>query len=106
MWTPFARGPEFERLLRNQSEFLAYLDRCGVDRAVLVNYVSPDVMGYSESINEFASRYAAANRDRLVVLGSVLPSHPHPAEEVRRLVTELGIRGLKIHPPHLSLIHI
>jgi predicted TIM-barrel fold metal-dependent hydrolase len=100
LWTPFARSPEFERLLRTPSEFLAYLDRCGVERAVLVNYVSPDVMGYSESINEFASSYAQTDPDRLIVLGSVLPTHRNPGLEVRRLIDDLGVRGLKIHPPH------
>lgn len=100
LWTPYARSPEFDRLLRHPREFLDYLDRSGVDRAVLVNYVSPEVMGYSEKINDFASAYAREDPERLIVLGSVLPSHPKPAEEVRRLVAELGIRGLKIHPAH------
>ncbi|HYK93961.1 MAG TPA: amidohydrolase family protein [Thermoplasmata archaeon] len=80
--------------------FLDYLDRCGVDRAVLVNYVSPDVIGYTVKANDFVSEYVRADPERLIAVGGVLPTHPDPGAEVERLVTKLGIRGIKIHPPH------
>lgn len=80
--------------------FLAYLDRCGVDRAVLVNYVSPDVIGYTEKANDFVSEYVRADPERLIAVGGVLPTHADPGAEVARLVTQLGIRGIKLHPPH------
>ncbi|MCI4366699.1 MAG: amidohydrolase family protein, partial [Thermoplasmata archaeon] len=68
--------------------------------AVLVNYVAPEIVGYTEKTNEYVSEYCAADRERLVAVGSVLPTHPTPGPEVERLVRILGIRGLKIHPPH------
>lgn len=80
--------------------FLGYLDRCGIDRAVLVNYVSPDVIGYTVKANDFVSEYVRADPERLIAVGGVLPSHPDPAGEVERLVRALGIRGIKLHPPH------
>ncbi|MCI4327078.1 MAG: amidohydrolase family protein [Thermoplasmata archaeon] len=93
-------GEELEAHARSPEKFLRYLDRCGVERAVLVNYVAPEIVGYTTEANEFVSAYCHADPRRLVAIGSVLPSHADPAAEVERLVQKLGIRGLKIHPPH------
>jgi uncharacterized protein len=95
------RGPgqEIEAYDRAPDRFLAYLDRCGVDRAVLVNYVAPEIVGYTERANDFAIDYARADPRRLIAVGSVLPSHPSPGREVERLA-RAGLRGLKLHPPH------
>jgi uncharacterized protein len=95
-----AKAAEYERFLRAPKEFLAYLDRSGIDRAVLVNYVSPDVVGYTEKVNEFVTEFASADPARLIAVGSVLPSRPNAAEEVERLVRRVHIRALKLHPPH------
>ncbi len=93
-------GADIEAFLRHPDRFLRYLDASGIDRAVLVNYVSPEVVGYTEKSNDFVAEYVRADPERLIAVGSVLPTHPHPGDEVRRLVDDLGIRGLKIHPPH------
>jgi predicted TIM-barrel fold metal-dependent hydrolase len=93
-------GAEIESYLKDPAKFLAYLDRGGVDRAVLVNYVAPEIVGYTERANDFVSEYCQADPARLIAVGSVLPTHPTPGAEVERLVRTLGIRGLKIHPPH------
>jgi uncharacterized protein len=88
------------RYLKEPDFFLDYLDRCGVERAVLVNYVAPDVIGYTEKANEFVSEYARANPRRLIAAGGIRPDHPEPEGEIARLVERLGIRALKLHPPH------
>lgn len=93
-------GESIDRYLKDPSAFLAYLDRSGVERAVLVNYVAPEVVGYTEAANAFSAEFARTDPDRLVAVGSVRPFHPSPGSEVERLVGELGIRGLKLHPPH------
>ena len=93
-------GREIEAYLKEPRRFLDYLDRCGVDRAVLVNYVAPQIVGYTEKANDFVAEYCRADPERLIAVGSVLPTHPRPGEEVERLHRELGIRALKIHPPH------
>ncbi len=94
------RRAEFDGWLEHPDRFLDYLGASGVDRAVLVNYVSPDVVGYSEKVNEWVSRYAAHDPRRLLAVGSVLPSRREPGREVERLVDELHLRALKLHPPH------
>jgi len=94
------RDASVARYVDDPREFLAYLDRCGVERAVLVNYVAPEVIGYTEATNAFASHYAQADPARLIPTGGIRPDHPDPATEVRHLARELGLRALKLHPPH------
>src|SRR5262249_27931247 len=66
----------------------------------LINYVSPDVMGFTPRVNEWVARYCSAAPDRLIPFGSVNPRFTTaPADETERIL-DLGIRGLKIHPPH------
>jgi len=94
------RDPATARLVREPKAFLEYLDRAGVERAVLVNYVSPEVIGYTEETNAFASDYAKADPRRLLATGGIRPDHADPATEVRHLARDLGLRALKLHPPH------
>ncbi len=92
--------PQIARMVHEPRLFLDLLDRSGVERAVLINYVAPDVIGYTEKANAFVSEYARADPDRLIAVGGISPDHPQPAEEIRHLVESLGIRALKLHPPH------
>jgi predicted TIM-barrel fold metal-dependent hydrolase len=88
-----------EGYLRDPRGFLAYLDRAGVERAVLVNYVSPEVIGYTERANDFVLEYCRADPDRLVAIGGVGPDRVGAGAEIERLA-KLGLRGVKVHPPH------
>ncbi len=92
--------PKNARYLDDPRVFLEYLDTSGVERAVLVNYVAPEVIGYTEKANDFVSRYASVDPARLIAVGGIRPDHPEPEREIRRLHRELRIRGLKLHPPH------
>src|SRR5207247_1947291 len=79
---------------------LEILDRSGVWRVGMVNYPSPDVMGFTNTTNTFAARYAAANPERLLPYGGVDARHTKdPAGDVDR-PRDLGIRRCTLHPPH------
>jgi len=52
---------------------LGVMDQAGVWRAGLVNYPSPDVIGFTDTVNAFAARYAQADPDRLLPYGGVHP---------------------------------
>ena len=92
--------PDKIRSLEDPARFLEYLDRSGVERALLINYVAPEVIGYTEAVNEFVSGYARADPERLVAVGGIRPDHPDPAREIAHLADDLGIRAIKLHPPH------
>ncbi|HEY6209856.1 MAG TPA: amidohydrolase family protein [Gemmatimonadales bacterium] len=99
------RGQEAHRdflvqLMEDPPTLLEVMDRAGVWRVGLVNYPSPDVMGFTDATNAFAANYARANPERLLPYGGVHPRFTRdPAGDVDRLV-DLGIRLVKIHPPH------
>ena len=87
-------------LMDDPQALLEVMDRAGVWRVGLVNYPSPDIMGFTDSTNDFAARYASASPERLLPYGGVHPRFSkNPAADVDRLV-DLGIRMLKIHPNH------
>jgi hypothetical protein len=87
-------------VMQNPDRFVKLLDECGVEKAGLVNYVSPDVMGFSEEVNDFSAQYAKRHPDRLFPYGSVHPRFcQDPAAEMDRIIN-LGIKAIKVHPPH------
>lgn len=99
------RGKEdrFEFLLALMDDprmLLQIMDDEGIDRVGMVNYPSPDLMGFTDETNDFAARYASAEPRRLLPYGGVHPRFSRDVvADVRRL-SELGIRVLKIHPNH------
>jgi predicted TIM-barrel fold metal-dependent hydrolase len=76
------------------------MDASGIWRVGLVNYPSPDVMGFDDSTNAFAARYASAAPDRLIPYGGVHPRFTTDPEGQVEELLQLGTRILKIHPPH------
>ena len=79
---------------------LEVMDGSGVWRVALINYPSPDLMGFDDSTNDFAARYAEASPERILPYGGVHARFTKdPEGDVDRLI-DLGIRCLKIHPPH------
>jgi hypothetical protein len=87
--------------MRDPEELLRLMDEQSIDRAALVNYVAPEVIGFDESVNEWVSRYVAGREDRLVAVGSIHPRRTKDAHgDTARLFEKLGIRMLKVHPPH------
>ncbi|HZI68016.1 MAG TPA: amidohydrolase family protein [Thermoanaerobaculia bacterium] len=90
-----------QRVLASPDELLRLLDDEGVERAALINYVAPEVMGFQESVNAWVSRFVSGHEDRLVSVGSIHPRRTRDARgDTLRLFDELGLRMLKIHPPH------
>ncbi len=81
-------------------DFLKFLDEADIERAGLINYVSPDVIGFTPEVNDWVARYCSAEPRRLLAFGSVHPRYVADAgAEVDRLA-KIGIRGLKVHPSH------
>src|SRR5215469_13363341 len=60
---------------RSPKAFLKYLDTCGVDRAALINYVAPEVIGFTNGVNQFVADYVKEDPARLISCGSLHPRH-------------------------------
>lgn len=91
---------DVERYSADSKAFLGFLDSLGVERAGLINYVSPDVIGFPPEVNDWIANYCSVAPERLIAFGSVHPRFVVDAgAEVDRLA-RLGIRGLKVHPAH------
>jgi len=101
-----AKRPNFaqiEEYCRSPKAFLKFLDAAGVDRAALINYVAPEVIGFTAAVNQFISEYVKDDPKRLLSCGSLHPRHStNILSDVEQLVRS-GIRMIKIHPPHQLL---
>jgi predicted TIM-barrel fold metal-dependent hydrolase len=94
---------ELHKIMKSPTHLLRRMDADGIDRAVLVNYPSPDVIGFSDRVNEYVAEYCRAAPDRLFPMGGVHPRFaPDAAAAVRRAAAQ-GVRALKLHPPHMAV---
>ena len=98
-----ANFDEIVEFCRSPKKFLHHLDQIGVDRAVLINYVAPDLMGFTSGVNEFVANYVKENPKRLIPCGSVHPRHTANVEGDMEQIVRLGIRMIKVHPPQQLL---
>ena len=79
------------------ADFLAMLDRAGIDQAVVMTvdgFFFDDVA----SNNALAEQVSEAS-DRLIPFCTVDPYGDRAVAEVRRCIEKLGFRGIKLHPP-------
>ena len=99
-WHNKANRFELESYAADPRKLLAQMDTDGIERVGLINYVSPDVMGFTVEVNAWMMNYASAEPSRLIPFGSVHPAFTDdPGGETDRVI-EMGARALKIHPPH------
>jgi predicted TIM-barrel fold metal-dependent hydrolase len=83
--------------------FLKHLDQAGVGRAVLINYVAPEVIGFTSGVNQFVADYTKENPKRLISCGGLHPRHTSNILADVEEILRLKIRMIKIHPPHQLL---
>jgi uncharacterized protein len=88
---------------RSPKSFLHHLDQAGVDRAVLINYVAPEVIGFTSGVNQFIANYTKENPKRLISCGGLHPRHTSNILADVEEILRLNIRMIKVHPPHQLL---
>jgi predicted TIM-barrel fold metal-dependent hydrolase len=96
--------PEVRGLLEDPEAMVRQLDAEKVERACCINYVAPEVMGFTAETNDWIARFTRQHRDRLIPVGSVHPRHASDTRAELQRILDLGIRMIKIHPPH-QLFH-
>jgi uncharacterized protein len=93
-----------ERVMDSPVEFLKHMDKQGVERAALINYVSPDIMGFTDEVNEFISNFAKQDPFRLIAFGSIHAEQKTGQENrIDELLGKLNLAGIKIHPSHQTV---
>jgi predicted TIM-barrel fold metal-dependent hydrolase len=93
-----------DKVLGDPAAMLAEMDRVGMVRAGLVNYPAPRVMGFGPSSNDWVARYRDAAPDRFFAWGGMHPAvSPDAAAEMSRLLDDLKMDGIKVHPPHQEI---
>ena len=99
---------DIERYIEEPADFCAFLDAQGVARAALINYPAPDLMGFGATVNDFCAAYRNRVPSRILAFGGMHPRFVVGVEaaetEMTRLLDELKLDGIKVHPPH-QLIH-
>lgn len=94
---------EVEHFCHNPADFLNYLDSIQTERAGLINYVAPEIIGFTPAVNDWVANFAKTDPFRLIAFGGVHPGTvPDAGAEVDR-IAKLGIRAIKIHPSHQAL---
>ena len=95
--------PDFARILefsRSPASFLKYLDEAGVDRAVLINYVAPEVIGFTSGVNQYIADYVKEDPKRLISCGGLDPRAARDAGRNLEEILRLKLGMIKVHPPH------
>ena len=99
-WSGKPNRAELEGYAADPRALLARMDVDGIARVGLINYVSPDVMGFTEDANTWILRYASADPERLIPFGSVNPRFSRDVAGDTARVIDAGAKALKVHPPH------
>jgi predicted TIM-barrel fold metal-dependent hydrolase len=99
-WKGKANRAELEGYAADPRLLLARMDEDEIVRVGLINYVSPDLMGFTDAANGWMVKYASADPSRLIAFGSVNPRFTTDPAGATARVIENGAKALKVHPPH------
>ena len=94
---------QVERFCHDPKAFLKYLDSINTARAGLINYVAPEIIGFTPAVNDWVANFAKADPFRLIAFGGVHPGTVSDAGAEVDRIAKLGIRAIKIHPSHQAL---
>ena len=99
-WMKKPNRAELEGYAESPAKLLRRMDEDGVERVGLINYVSPDLMGFTDDVNDWMVRYASADPSRLIAFGSVNPRFTTEVGPAVDRILDAGAVALKVHPPH------
>ena len=100
------KRPNFDQIVeycRSPKAFLSYMDASGLDRAMLINYVAPEVIGFTAGVNQFVADYVKQTRGVCYRAAVSIRATPTNVLADVEQILRLGIQMIKIHPPHQLL---
>jgi predicted TIM-barrel fold metal-dependent hydrolase len=77
-------------------QFIAFMDDAGLDAAVVLSH--DGLFNPTPQANDELAAFVGEFPGRLFGFGTASPRRTDAPEEVRRCLTELGLRGVKLHP--------
>jgi len=81
-----------------------WLDRERLGRIAVINYVAPEIMGFKSDVNPWCASYRDRAEGRVLAFGGIHPpSCADVASEMKYLLDDLRLDGIKVHPPHQDL---
>src|SRR6202035_4600401 len=85
---------------RSPKAFLKFMDASGIDRAMLINHIAPDVIGFTSGVNQFVADYVKEDPKRLLSCGSVHPRQTTNVMADVEHILRLGLQMIEIHAAH------
>lgn len=96
-----ADGATVAKCFESPAGLVEFLDEERLSRVGIINYVAPEIMGFMARVNDLAAEYRAGAPERIIAFGGIHPpACPDVKAEMRRLLGDLALDGIKIHPPH------
>ena len=81
-----------QTICRDPHRLVAYMDERNIEKLVMINYITPQVVGFTEEANEFSAEMARAYPERLIPFGGVDPRrHANVAAHMDYLLGELRL---------------
>lgn len=77
-------------------DFVQFMDSAGIERAVVLSH--DGLFDATPQANDDLAAFVGRYPTRLVGFGTVHPRRADAAAEVERMLVQLGLRGLKLHP--------
>ena len=64
---------DIQAICSDPHRLIAYMDERGVEKLVMINYLSPEIVGFTEEANTFSANMARPYPDRLIPFGGIDP---------------------------------
>ncbi|MCZ7569976.1 MAG: amidohydrolase family protein [Ardenticatenaceae bacterium] len=80
------------------ADFVAEMDRLGIDKAVVAALIPP-TPELGDGSNEYTCEVVQRYPDRLIGFACVMPMERNAPDQLEYWVTQKGFKGLKLHPP-------
>ncbi|MGZ4905260.1 MAG: amidohydrolase family protein [Halobacteriota archaeon] len=91
-------GTDLEGVVQEPRSLMRKMEQARVDRCVIFPFNEIKPGKAFSTANNYIARVVAAHPDRFIGFARTDPNDSLAAEEIRRAIKKLGLKGLKLHP--------